>query len=641
MLSERYDNLELIGEGVSARVYKAVDIRTRSVVAIKVLSPHLQTDEISLERFRREIQITRFLGHPQIVSIYDLVTENDQTYLVMEYIEGHNLKEFIKRQAPVDIDTVLSIVRQTLDILALCHAKNVIHRDLKPQNIILTADGLVKLLDFGISRMTTLSDLTHTGTSLGSPEYMAPELFAANTYDRRTDLYALGVITFELLAGELPFKGDSLPVLFNQHRTAPVPALRDSRHDVPEWVQQLTEKLLAKKGYERYQSADEALADIAHCRVISKHVPSLEKRECVQCGAATIADLPLCTFCGYDAAHCLRPGSYDVCCFETHDTDTVTPYFQSVFNVRTPANRRRGPLLIAGIDRFSAEVVRKSALTHGLVLTVKKHSAFGVVKKVGALCLSAVFGFNGLKGWLFDSSDVGVFLPHPEQLFLFRLVQSGTLLLVSWISFNVARREVVRPLLARKTLITQVAAEFGWVKELIAAKAAGDSDPLQLFLSQLIEKYLLLLKAGMQMDAALKQALQQVMRGAARVVGLVAEIERTLSAAPLLQQANEYAAVTQQLHAEADTDRTRQLRQRRATLAAALEQSSALEDQYSALMNKLIHLQSVFNTLVGKALVFRNAFDASDVDLLEGCLHSLREDVTIAREVDAELSRVA
>src|SRR5262249_29562804 len=161
---------------------------------------------------------------------------------------------------------------QVLRVLSLCHEKHVIHRDLKPQNMILAPSGVVKVLDFGISRMTTLSDLTQTGTSLGSPEYMAPELFVGNAYDPRTDLYALGVVLFELLTGRLPFPGDSLPVLYHEHLTATVPSLRRLRPEIPEWLEHLTERLLAKRASERYQSAEEALTDLAERRVIARQL---------------------------------------------------------------------------------------------------------------------------------------------------------------------------------------------------------------------------------------------------------------------------------------------------------------------------------------------------------------------------------
>jgi len=330
VLSGRYELGDVLGAGVSATVYRALDTRTGSVVAVKILNPHLHTDAISIERFRREIQITRLIGHPQIVSIYDLVAEGDRTYLVMEYVQGPDLKRYIALHDPVGLEVVVGVLGQILRILSVCHAKNVVHRDLKPQNVIISDDRTVTLLDFGISRMTTLSDLTQTGTSLGSPEYMAPELFSSNTYDPRTDLYALGVIVFELLTGRLPFDGDSLPVLCRQHLEAPVPSVRARRPDVPEWLEQLTEKMLAKDGHQRYQSADEVLSDLERRTVTARQIPALEKRECLGCGNATIAEIPFCIFCGHDHGGGLRRGTYDVFCPATLDPTALRAYLRTV-----------------------------------------------------------------------------------------------------------------------------------------------------------------------------------------------------------------------------------------------------------------------------------------------------------------------
>lgn len=641
--SERYRNFTLIGEGVSAMVYKALDTHTSSVVAVKVLNPRLQTDDISLERFRREIQITRFLGHPQIVSIYDLVAEAGQVYLVMEYIDGANLKDFIQLHAPVDIDTVVSILTQTLKILSLCHAKNVIHRDLKPQNMILMPDGLVKLLDFGISRMTTLSDLTQTGTSLGSPEYMAPELFATSAYDPRSDLYALGVIVFELLTGELPFKGDSLAVLFHQHHTAPVPAMSRYRGDVPEWLQHLAERMLAKNSYERYQSADEVLGDIERRQVVARELPQLEKRECVNCGAATIAEVPLCTFCGYIAVR--QHGGFDVCCAEDADRDAIARYFHTVFNVPTRRIRKRATLLICAIDRVSAEVLRRNALRHGIVLTVKKRSPFGLLKKVAAVVVMAWCAWcvlNIMSSLLLGGGGASRVGWNADRLYLITVIQGALLALLGWVALAAFRREAVWPVFRKISLLgCELEREHQWLKELAGRTKAGADDPTQQFLSQMLEKYLLLVRSTSNVPGDIKNSLQQVLLNAARLARVAAEIDARLNAPALARHTAAYQALTGEIESETDPVRRDQLRHRRQAVASKLEQSSALGDQHAALMNKLIYLQYVFNTLLGKVVVSRLPLESYDADLLDGCLRSLREEVGIRRQVETELSKVA
>ncbi|MGI9590554.1 MAG: serine/threonine-protein kinase, partial [Myxococcota bacterium] len=353
--SGRYEIQSFIGQGVSARVYRALDRQTGSPVAIKVLNPHLRTDAVSLERFRREIQVTRHLGHPQIVAIYDLVTEGDCTFLVMEYLEGRTLEEHVALEHPVDVEQAVSILEQILDVLSLCHAQDVIHRDLKPQNVMIDAKARVKLLDFGIARMTALRDLTQTGTSLGSPEYMAPELFATSSYDPRSDLYALGVMAFELVAGRLPFQGDSLATLYQQHLEAEVPDLAALRGDAPTWLCELIAKLLAKRTHERYQSADEALLDLRQRRVLARSWPELPRLFCLHCGERTPQEIPLCTHCGQEQCPSLEAGQGDLYCQESEDTEKLRSFFSEYLNLEPPTGvRRRQPLLA----RITAETIR-------------------------------------------------------------------------------------------------------------------------------------------------------------------------------------------------------------------------------------------------------------------------------------------
>ncbi len=649
MLSDRYADLEPIGEGVSAKVYRARDTHTSSVVAIKVINPYLATDPVSLERFRREIQITRFLGHPQIVAIYDLVEDGERIYLVMEYLEGENLKALVQRRGPLAIDAAVDVLTQTLRILSLCHAKHVIHRDLKPQNMIVAPSGLVKLLDFGISRMTTLSDLTQTGTSLGSPEYMAPELFVGNAYDPRTDLYALGVVLFELLAGRLPFQGDSLPVLYQQHVAAPVPALRKLRTDVPEWLEHLTERLLAKRPSERYQSADEVLDDVTHRRVIARRLPSLARRDCVSCRAATLADLPWCTLCGYDLSVALGRGRLDVRSAETTDRAALARFLGALLGRDAPKVRRGATVLVSGLDAASAELFRRSALERGLVLTVERRSSVASLKRLGALLAFAVCALTAAMNVarsLMPFDDPLVSLRHydadigllPQQAFLFTVVRAVAFVLLSWCLLGVYRRQAGRAILRDLPAVrARLSAECGWLRELapVAAGAAGES------VAQMIEKYLLLARGGVALDAGLRGALQRVLRGAAEVACLAAEIHARLDAATLARLATAWTSLADQVQAEDVPARRQALERRRSAIGGELEAAATLQDAYERLLNRLTRLQCVFNALLGKALVLNVPLAAQDVETLEASLQTLREDLAVGRQVHAELGRAA
>jgi len=632
-LAERYTLGALIGEGASARVYRAVDTRTQSLVAIKVLTPSLRTDEISLERFRREIQITRLLGHPQIVSIYDLLTDGDRTCLVMEYLDGHDLKQLIRLRAPVPVDETLSILTQVLRILSVCHAKNVVHRDLKPQNVFLIRDApelTIKLLDFGISRVTTLSDLTQTGTSLGSPEYMAPELFAGNVYDPRTDLYAAGIMTFELLAGRLPFNGDSLAVLCQQHLTQPAPAL-----DVPDWLQHLVERLLAKRPFERYQSADEVLADIANRRVLARQLPELPRRQCPSCHQATLAEIPLCTLCGYDLHRALAPGGYDVRCAEGEDDARLDRYLQSVFKTRLPARKRGETLLLTGLDRLSANLIRRSAQRHGITLTVNRRVPIDRLKKSASLMVLSAGGTTVLV-----TAVMTAILGYSRSQ-VYGAIQVAGLSALWLVVLRTYRRQVIRPLFRDPGAIVAMArAEHAWLRALLRPPADSAAPNSRLLLSQFIDKYFLLLHADALPGSELRGDLIGILRSLAQTADLLAAIEPVLAGPTRPQLAAEYGDLGERLAIEREPSRRGSLERARHAVAEKLRHFSDLEDRAAALTNRLIYLQYVFNTLLGRAVVLRAPLDAAALEVLEEAAAALRSDLAVSREVEAELARL-
>jgi len=654
LLSGRYQLGEVIGEGVSAKVYRATDTGTGSQVAIKLLSPHLGTDPISIERFRREIQITRFIGHPQIVSIYDLIAEGDRVYLVMEYLRGSDLKQFIAVNDPVEIDVALDLLGQMLRVLAVCHAKNVVHRDLKPQNVMVSDDRRVTLLDFGISRMTALSDLTQTGSSLGSPEYMAPELFSSNTYDPRTDIYALGVILFELITGRLPFDGDSLPVLCRQHLEAPVPAMAARRSDVPAWLQELVERMLAKDAHHRYQTVDELQWDLERRTVTSRRLPSLEKRECLACASSTIAEVPFCLSCGRDHGGGLARGVHDVWCAGV-DAASLHAFLAAVLGPDAPAARagagRGATLIAAAVDSDSAELLRRGALRHGIVLTVRRRSIFALAKKIFALLGFGVATVNGLLAVVrsltpFDADLVlpgGMIMSRsmlpPHLDFLFTVIRAVGFCAFAWFCFAVLRREMARPLLHdAAALERRVGAHHDWLRELVAVSMRNRRDSMRSLLPLMIEKYVLLVQRG---ASDIDGRLRRVLRGAAEIAAVASEFEARLEAAEPERLTTAYAALGDQLEASGGGDGRTALDRRRRVLASQLEDVCALEDAHAALLAKLIHFHSLFNRLLGKVITERLPLDQADAELLDASLRTLGDDVSVARQVRADMARVA
>ncbi|WP_076972160.1 protein kinase domain-containing protein [Streptomyces sparsogenes] len=263
LASGRYVVREQLGQGGMAAVYRAHDTGLDRVVAVKVMHGELGRDPSFRQRFRREAQLAAKLAHPNVVGVHDIGEEPDpggagepMPYLVMEFVGGQSLRERVER-GPVGVDEALRITGDVLSGLEASHALGIVHRDIKPANVMLTADGRVKVMDFGIARavQSAESALTGTGTVLGSAPYMAPEQATGGEVDGRTDLYAVGVMLYQLLSGRLPFEDDSVPTLLFKHVYAEPPALAETGVHVSPAVQELVTRALAKTPGERYADA--------------------------------------------------------------------------------------------------------------------------------------------------------------------------------------------------------------------------------------------------------------------------------------------------------------------------------------------------------------------------------------------------
>ncbi|MFZ3373704.1 MAG: protein kinase, partial [Desulfitobacteriaceae bacterium] len=205
----RYEVIEKIGAGGMAIVYKAKDLLLNRVVTIKVLRDQFVTDEDFIRRFRREAQSAASLSHPNIVSIYDVGKDGDMEYIVMEYIEGRNLKEIIREYAPLSMEQTLHFARQLGEALSHAHEHHIIHRDIKPQNVLITEDGRAKVTDFGIARAVSSATVTHTSDIVGSVHYLSPEQAKGVLSNEQSDIYSLGIIMYELLTGKVPYDGET------------------------------------------------------------------------------------------------------------------------------------------------------------------------------------------------------------------------------------------------------------------------------------------------------------------------------------------------------------------------------------------------------------------------------------------------
>jgi tRNA A-37 threonylcarbamoyl transferase component Bud32 len=637
---ERYELRELLGEGASSRVYRAFDRETASPVAVKVLNPHLRADEVSLERFRREIQITRLLAHPQIVSIYDLVVEPERTFLVMELLPGRSLAQLLAREHPLPVPRVVSFLRQMLEVLSACHARDVVHRDLKPQNVFVDDKDRLKLIDFGIARMTALRDLTRTGTSLGSPEYMAPELFARAAHDPRTDLYALGVVGFELLAGRLPFQQETLAMLFRAHREDPVPELGALREDVPDWLEQMIGRLLAKRPHRRYQGAEEALADLEVRRVVARELPRLPLRRCLDCDEQTLEELAVCLGCGADCRAFSRPGSRDVRIGRGEDPAKLRAFLADRLGIEEVELAPRRTLLAGRVAAGAAETLRRQAARAGVFLDVRRasplHGRTLAPALVGALVLFCALlpaAIWRLHDWWWalpwDYDRQWTLLGAMATRFVFLLAGLTSIAGGAYLTWRLALAH--RPLLRDPgARLCRRLRDHEWLEGLAPALAREPGS--RSALAAMIEKYLLL-KSRTRLDPPLEERLRGLLQAAARVETLAREIAAGIDDAELSRSVQRYDAVRAALEAAADDALRAPLAAEQARLRARLEVFANLEEAHAGLCYKLVRTDAAWNRLVGARLVLDAPFDELELDALADSLERVGLEAEALQEI--------
>lgn len=273
ILGDRYEIRTLIGHGGMAEVHLGFDTRLNRVVAIKMLRMDLARDAMFLKRFQREAQSAASLNHPNIVAVYDtgeqqMLSADGQAlivpYIVMEYVEGHTVRDLLSDGTPVPIDEAVEITCGILFGLEYAHARGLVHRDIKPGNVMLTNDGKIKVMDFGIARAVADSQVTMTQSNavVGTAQYLAPEQARGEEVDARSDLYSTGCVLFELLTGQPPFKGDSAVAVAFQHVSQEPPAPKSLAPDIPDALNQVTLKAMAKDSGARYQTAAQMRQDL-------------------------------------------------------------------------------------------------------------------------------------------------------------------------------------------------------------------------------------------------------------------------------------------------------------------------------------------------------------------------------------------
>ena len=283
-----YKILEKLGEGGMGVVYEAQDTKLDRIVALKFLPKHLLCDSEAKSRFENEAKATSALNHPNICTIYEIDEVDGECFICMEYIEGKTLKELIKEKT-FSIEEVLKSAIQIAEGLNAAHKKDIVHRDIKSDNIMLTHDGLVKIMDFGLAKLKGVSKLTKTGTTLGTMQYMSPEQAQGMEVDQRSDIFSFGVVLYEMITGQLPFKSEhEAAIIYSIINETPEPLVR-YKANVPEGLQRIVDKMLEKNRDERYQHVDEMNADL---KILKREFESKAEQPSTKKPQPSIAVLP-------------------------------------------------------------------------------------------------------------------------------------------------------------------------------------------------------------------------------------------------------------------------------------------------------------------------------------------------------------
>ena len=266
LIADRYELKETVGSGGMSTVYCAFDTLLERNVALKILHEQFGRDEEHVERFRREARAVAQLSHPHIVTVIDRGEEDGRQFIVFELIDGENLKELVVRGGPLPVRRVLELGLEVGRALSFAHTQGLVHRDVKPQNVLLNGEGLAKVTDFGIVRTLDAVGQTETGTVLGTSHYIAPEQARGERVDAQTDVYSFGVVLYELLAGEVPYPGDNFLTVAMKHVNDPVPSVLDRRPDTPLRLASLIERSMAKLPTERPASMDDVVSELESVR---------------------------------------------------------------------------------------------------------------------------------------------------------------------------------------------------------------------------------------------------------------------------------------------------------------------------------------------------------------------------------------
>ena len=264
LIAGRYELEQLVGSGGMSNVFRAHDRLLERTVALKILHEQFTRDDDYVERFRREARAVAKLAHPNIVTVIDRGEQDGRQFIVFEYVDGPNLKD-LTRNGPLEVRDAIGLTLQVARALAFAHDRGLVHRDVKPQNVLLNEDGQAKVTDFGIARSLDVQGVTQTGTVLGTSDYIAPEQARGQKVDPKTDIYSLGAVLYELLVGAVPFSGDNFVAVAMRHVNEPVPSVLAARPDCPARLDFAIQRAMAKDPDDRFASMDDFAAELEAC----------------------------------------------------------------------------------------------------------------------------------------------------------------------------------------------------------------------------------------------------------------------------------------------------------------------------------------------------------------------------------------
>jgi serine/threonine-protein kinase len=290
VVAARYELEELVGTGGMSSVFRAHDTLLERRVALKLLHEHVARDVEQVERFKREARSVAQLSHPNIVTVIDRGEGDGQQYIVFEYVDGENLKHLVVREGPLPVRQALEVALQVARALGFAHGQGLVHRDVKPQNVLLPPAGEAKVTDFGIARALDVDELTRSGSVVGTSHYIAPEQARGEPVDERTDVYSLGAVLFELLTGEVPFPGESFVAVAMRHVNEPAPGVAERRAGISPRLDAAVRRALAKDPAERFRSMDAFAEELAAC--LDELGPDTESDATVVVRAVTPATAP-------------------------------------------------------------------------------------------------------------------------------------------------------------------------------------------------------------------------------------------------------------------------------------------------------------------------------------------------------------